>query len=186
MRWNDIDSEVCSVARTLSVVGDRWTLLVLRDCFLGTRRFEEFQKSIGMSRHRLTDRLNKLVENALLEKKQYQNNPPRSEYVLTQKGLDIYPVLVSLTGWGNKWMDDGDGIPLEYHHKGCDHQTQPVLSCDHCGEQLGPRDVRVVPGPGIIEKFKRGERPVYIPKKLVNQYAEKMNISLDDTANKKG
>lgn len=186
MRWNDIDSEVCSVARTLSVVGDRWTLLVLRDCFLGTRRFEEFQKSIGMSRHRLTDRLNKLVENALLEKKPYQNNPPRSEYVLTQKGLDIYPVLVTLTGWGNKWMSDEDGIPLEYHHKGCDHKTQPVLSCDHCGEQLEARDVYVAPGPGIIEKFKRGERPVYIPKKLMNRYSDKMSLKLKKTINKEG
>ncbi len=186
MRWNDIDSEVCSVARTLSVVGDRWTLLVLRDCFLGTRRFDEFQKSIGMSRHRLTERLNKLVENALLEKKLYQNNPPRSEYVLTQKGLDIYPVLVALTGWGNKWMSDEDGIPLEYHHKSCNHQTQPVLSCDHCGEGIDAHSVRVVPGSGLIEKFKRGERPVYVPKKLVNRYAKEMGITIDEVKNQKG
>jgi len=176
MRWNEIDTDVCSVARTLSVVGDRWTLLILRDCFLGIRRFDEFQKSIGLSRHRLTDRLNKLVEHELLEKKQYQDNPPRSEYLLTEKGKDIHPVLVTLTGWGNKWMDDGDGAPLLYHHKACDHETKPVLSCDHCGESIEASNMYVAPGPGILEKLKRGASPGYVPKRLLKVFQEKFNL----------
>jgi len=176
MRWNEIDTDVCSVARTLSVVGDRWTLLILRDCFLGSRRFDEFQKNIGLSRHRLTDRLNKLVEHELLEKKLYQNNPPRSEYLLTEKGKDIHPVLVTLTGWGNKWMDDGDGAPLIYHHKTCDHESKPVVSCDHCGDPIEAGNMRVAPGPGILNKLKRGESPSYIPKRMLKAFQEKFNL----------
>ncbi len=178
MRWNEIDSDVCSVARTLSVIGERWTLLVLRDCFMGSRRFDEFQKNIGLSRHRLSDRLNKLVEHQLLEKKLYQNNPPRSEYLLTEKGIDIYPVILSLVGWGNKWMNDEDGDPMVYHHKGCDHETHPVLSCDHCGDKITARDIIVKPGPGIMKKYKRGQMPAYLPRHLQSRFSDELNENI--------
>ena len=108
----------------------------------------------------------------MLEKVPYQDNPLRYEYVLTQKGLDMHPVLVTLTGWGNKWMADKDGIPLEYHHKNCDHKTQPVLSCDHCGDELKPHDLRTELGPGLTKKFARGEQPVYISKKFEERYSK--------------
>ncbi len=177
MRWNEIESDVCSVARTLSVVGDRWTLLILRDCFLGSRRFDEFQKNIGLSRHRLTDRLNKLVEHELLVKKPYQDNPPRSEYVLTEKGKDIHPILVTLTGWGNKWMSDGDGVPLLYHHKKCEHITQPQLSCNHCGDSIDASNMYVTPGPGILKKLQRGVSPSYVPKRLLKLFKDTLNLN---------
>ena len=104
MRWNDIGGITCSVARTLSVVGDRWTLLILRDAFLRTRRFEDFQAHLGMTRHRLADRLAKLVEHGVFERVRYQERPERYEYRLTEKGRDLYPVIVSLVGWGDRWM----------------------------------------------------------------------------------
>jgi DNA-binding HxlR family transcriptional regulator len=104
MRWTDIDQQLCSVARALSVVGERWTLLILRDAFLGTRRFEQFQHNLGITRHRLSERLSKLVEQGVLVKVPYCDHPPRHEYRLTRKGLGLYPVLMSLARWGDDWM----------------------------------------------------------------------------------
>ncbi len=94
MKWDNIQEFPCSVARALSIVGDRWTLLILRDSFMGTKRFDKFQKQIGLSRHRLTDRLNKLVEHEILRKTPYQEKPVRYEYKLTRKGVELYPVLM--------------------------------------------------------------------------------------------
>ncbi len=107
----------CSVARALSVVGDRWSLLVLRDAFLGIRRFDDFQRDLGTTRHRLADRLKKLVAHGILERVRYQQRPPRFEYRLTEKGRDLYPVIVSLTRWGDRWMAGKAGPPIELIHK---------------------------------------------------------------------
>lgn len=148
MRWNEIDELPCSVARTLSVVGDRWTLLILRNCFLGIRRFDQFQADLKMSRHRLSDRLGKLVSEGVLTKVLYQEKPPRYEYKLTEKGLDLYPVIVSLLNWGDKWMAE-DGAPIELIHEACGHKTRPVMTCGECNEPLNPREMKVVPGPGL-------------------------------------
>jgi DNA-binding HxlR family transcriptional regulator len=148
MRWDEIANENCSIARGLSVVGDRWTLLVLRECFLGVRRFEELQERLGMARHRLSDRLARLVEHGVLRKAQYQQHPPRHEYRLTDKGLDLYPVLLSLVRWGDRWMDQGKGPPVIYRHQGCGHLTTPLLACSECGEALVARQVTPMVGPG--------------------------------------
>src|SRR5262245_9027633 len=101
MRWREIGGMTCSVARALSIVGDRWTLLILRDAFLRTRRFEDFQASLNLTRHRLADRLRKLVDAGVLERVRYQERPSRYEYRLTEKGRDLYPVIVSLVRWGD-------------------------------------------------------------------------------------
>lgn len=101
MRWRDIAKEPCSVARTLAVVGDRWTPLVLRETFLRTRRFDDFQARLGLTRHLLADRLGKLVEDRILERVPYQERPQRFEYRLTEKGRDLYPVIVALMAWGD-------------------------------------------------------------------------------------
>ena len=101
----------CSVARTLSIIGDRWTLLVLRDAFLRTRRFEDFQRQLGVTRHLLADRLRKLVAAGILEKVRYQEKPTRYEYRLTEKGLELHPVIVSMLRWGDRWMADEHGPP---------------------------------------------------------------------------
>jgi DNA-binding HxlR family transcriptional regulator len=149
MRWRDIGDESCSIARTLSVVGDRWTMLVLREAFLRTRRFEDFQARLGATRHVLADRLQKLVANGILERVQYQQRPPRFEYKLTEKGRDLYPVIVALLGWGDRWMADESGPPIELVHRACGHQMVPVPTCPHCGEQIGARDVSARPGAGL-------------------------------------
>ncbi|MFZ5724048.1 MAG: winged helix-turn-helix transcriptional regulator [Pseudomonadota bacterium] len=149
MKWQDVGGLGCSVARTLGVIGDRWTMLVVRNAFLGIRRFDDFQQSLGVTRHILADRLNRLVDAGVLKKVAYQDKPPRYEYRLTEQGRDLYPVLLSLTAWGDKWLDEGKGAPVEYHHKSCGRKTVPVLACSECGETLDPREVMPMPGPGL-------------------------------------
>lgn len=151
MRWDDIDLQVCSVARALSVVGERWTLLILRDAFLGTRRFDKFQASLGITRHRLSERLGKLVDQGVLTRVQYSEKPPRYEYRLTRKGLALYPVLVTLGRWGDEWMEQGDGAPVEYFHQSCGRKTKAVLTCSECGEVLRPQHVTPMVGPALAK-----------------------------------
>jgi DNA-binding HxlR family transcriptional regulator len=147
MRWDEIGGVPCSVARTLSVIGDRWTLLVLRDAFLRTRRFEDFQRQLGVTRHLLADRLKKLVAAGILEKVRYQEKPARYEYRLTEKGRDLHPVILALLGWGDRWMTDATGPPLALVHKACGHRMRPTFTCPDCGEPIGPRDVTAEIGP---------------------------------------
>jgi DNA-binding HxlR family transcriptional regulator len=141
MRWDEISGMPCSVARSLSVIGDRWTLLVLRDAFLRTRRFEDFQRQLGVTRHLLADRLKKLVGEGILEKVRYQEKPVRYEYRLTAKGRDLYPVIVALLRWGDRWMSGEAGPPVVLVHKSCGHRMHPALVCPDCGEPIGPGDV---------------------------------------------
>jgi DNA-binding HxlR family transcriptional regulator len=148
MRWADVGDLTCSVARSLSVVGDRWTLLVLRDAFLGVRRFEDF-RAVGLTRHRLADRLKKLVAAGVLERVRYRERPPRFEYRLTEKGRDLYPVIVSLVRWGDRWMAGEAGPPVELIHRGCGHVVTPVLSCPDCAEPVTARDMRAQAGPAL-------------------------------------
>ncbi len=150
MRWDYLDQEACSVARTLSVVGDRWTLLVLRECFLGTRRFEAFEARLGIARHVLADRLKKLNEAGVLDKVAYQDRPRREEYRLSERGRDLYPVMVTLAQWGDKHMAGPEGVPLLRIHDSCGHNTVGKLVCSDCGEPLNARDVHVLPGPGAV------------------------------------
>jgi DNA-binding HxlR family transcriptional regulator len=145
MRWRDVGKLDCTIARTLSVIGDRWTLLVLRDAFLGTRRFDAFQASLGITRHRLADRLRKLVEHGVLRRERYQASPPRFEYRLTEKGHDLYGVIVTIAGWGDKHMAGTKGPPVERVHRGCGHVTALRLTCDHCGDVVTARDMTARP-----------------------------------------
>ncbi len=149
MRWRDIGDMTCSVARALSVVGDRWTLLILRESFLRTRRFEDFQAHLGTTRHRLADRLAKLVEHGILERVRYQERPERFEYRLTEKGRDLYPVIVSLVAWGDRWMAGAEGPPIELVHRGCGHLMTPSLACPDCGGAITARDVQAQLGPAL-------------------------------------
>ena len=144
MRWQEIGDIDCSVARSLSVVGDRWTLLILRDCFLGRRRFDDFLASLDVSPHLLSTRLGKLVEAGILERTPYCERPVRCDYRLSEKGRDLYPVIASLVRWGDRWMAGDDGPPVELVHESCGHATTPLLACSECGETIEPRDVRAV------------------------------------------
>ncbi len=131
------------MARALSVVGDRWTMLVLREAFLRTRRFEDFQARTGAPRAVLTERLRALVDDGVLQRVQYSEHAERYEYRLTDKGLDLYPVLASLMRWGDKWMNGTDEPPVELRHRGCGAVMMPELACPECGEWVGARDVEV-------------------------------------------
>src|SRR5262245_54814106 len=144
MRWRDVGDLTCSVARSLSVVGDRWTLLVLRDAFLGARRFEQFG-AVGLTRHRLADRLKRLVAAGVMDRVRYQDRPPRFEYRLTEKGRDLYPIIVSMTRWGDRWMAGDDGPPIELEHRRCAHIVAPVLVCPHSPAPVTARDSRAPP-----------------------------------------
>lgn len=109
MKWQEVGETPCSMARSLAILGDRWTLLILRNCFLGMRRFDEFQASLGVTRQVLADRLSRLVEAGALKKVPYQERPPRYEYRLTEMGHDLHPVLLALANWGDRWLDEGRG-----------------------------------------------------------------------------
>jgi DNA-binding HxlR family transcriptional regulator len=147
MRWNQIDTMTCSVARTLSVVGDRWTMLIIRDAFLGIRRFDEMQRDLRLTPHRLSDRLRKLVHEGILKRAQYQEHPRRFEYRLTEKGIDLYPLIVAMIEWGDRWMAGSAGVPVELVHRPCGHSIKPQLVCPRCSSKITPREMSVRPGP---------------------------------------
>ncbi len=136
------------MARTVAVIGDRWTLLILRDCFLRVRRFEDFQARLGLSRAILADRLDKLVQNDVLSRVAYREKPVRHEYKLTPKGLALHPVIMAMVHWGDEQLAGDKGRPLLHRHVGCGQLFDPVMACSECGEAVAPRDVRVLPGPG--------------------------------------
>jgi DNA-binding HxlR family transcriptional regulator len=158
MRWKELSEERCSVARTVAVIGDRWTLLILRDCFLGVRRFDAFEERLGITRHVLADRLKKLVVHGVLKKVPYQQAPVRYEYRLTQAGLDMYPVLTCLRHWGDRYAAGRGGPPLLFRHRDCGHMFDPVLTCSGCGEPIDPHAVDVLPGPGASGPQRRATR----------------------------
>jgi DNA-binding HxlR family transcriptional regulator len=150
--YNTYDGQTCSVARTLEIVGERWTLLILRDAFLGVRRFDDFQRSLGVARNVLNTRLQRLVEAGLLERRRYQERPPRHEYRLTPMGRDLWPALVALMQWGDQHLAGEHGAPLVVAHKGCGGTVDDRRRCTTCGEALALDDVEVVPGPGATER----------------------------------
>jgi DNA-binding HxlR family transcriptional regulator len=145
-------NESCSVARTLEIIGERWTMLVLREAFFRVRRFEEFQRNTGAARNILSDRLRRLVEHGILERRQYQDHPPRFEYRLTERGVDLYPVLISLMRWGDKHVPGESGPPVVLEHLTCGKPTTPTMTCSECGEPVLARDMRPLPGPGAIAR----------------------------------
>ncbi|MEM7358173.1 MAG: helix-turn-helix domain-containing protein [Pseudomonadota bacterium] len=157
MRWQDTNTQTCSITRSLSIFGDRWTLLVIRQIFMRIRRFSEIQASLGISKHRLSDRLTRLVEEDVLYKDAYDQAGNRFEYKLTEKGLDLYPIIVALAGWGDKWLADDDGVPIEYIHKDCGENANAKVCCNHCKEEITANNTYVVPGPGILKKLARNE-----------------------------
>jgi len=144
MRRTSFADMNCSVARTLEVVGEWWTMLVMREAFSGVRRFDEFQGRLGIARNVLAARLQRLVDFGILERRLYQERPERYEYRLTEKGFDLYPVLLSLMRWGDRWTAGPEGPPVRLVHQNCGHEATSVLSCSECGEELKPREVRAL------------------------------------------
>jgi DNA-binding HxlR family transcriptional regulator len=157
MRWDSLERENCSMARALAVVGDRWTMLILRDAFLRVRRFDDFQKSLGIARRVLAERLAHLVEQGVLERVTYQERPVRYEYKLTQKGLDLYPAVLALVHWGDAHYAGKKGPPVLHKHLSCGHDFRSVLACSECGEQVNPKQVAARPGPGASKRKSAAE-----------------------------
>jgi DNA-binding HxlR family transcriptional regulator len=148
MLKNDYEDQNCSIARALELVGERWTILVLRDVFLGRRRFDQIQQSLGVARNVLAARLDRLVAEGILEKVPYQERPLRHEYRLTPKGVDLWPVTVELLRWGDRYAAPDAGPPIVLRHKGCGGELGEGRVCMRCGDRLQASDVRAEPGPG--------------------------------------
>jgi DNA-binding HxlR family transcriptional regulator len=150
MRHSGLQQQNCSIARTVAVLGERWTLVILREAFNRRRRFDDIQRDLGIARNILADRLQTLVSEGILERCAYQQRPERFEYRLTDKGRDLYPVLIALMQWGDRYTAGEAGPPVELIHEPCGEHTHPRLVCDHCGEPIDPRDIRPQPGPGLL------------------------------------
>jgi DNA-binding HxlR family transcriptional regulator len=148
----------CSVAQCLEVVGEWWSMLIVRDAFLGVSRFDDYQERLGISRNILNQRLNHLVESGVLAKVPYSEHPLRYDYRLTDKGRDLWPVLTAMRQWGDAYAAP-NGPPLQVIHKGCGKISEAVPTCSACGEPLGPRDVVATPGPGAVEPLTGLVRP---------------------------
>ena len=148
-RTADYSRERCSIAGALEVVGDPWTLLILRDAFRGARRFEQWQEGLGVARNVLAARLKTLVGFGLLEAKQYSERPPRQEYVLTEKGRDLAPVLLTLAAWGDKHIYSPDAAPTHFQHIACGHRFTPQLACAACGEAVTVGGLALLESPPV-------------------------------------
>jgi DNA-binding HxlR family transcriptional regulator len=138
----------CSIAGTLEVIGDRWSILILRDAFRGVRRFDDLQRDLGIARNVLADRLGKLVEHGVMERRLYQTRPERFEYRLTPKGVDLSPALVALMRWGDKHLCGQTGPPLELVHEACGEALDQRFVCWQCDTTVTPTEIRSRPGPG--------------------------------------
>ena len=154
MTWLDMSTENCSIQRTLGVIGEKWTLLLIRDAANGVHRFDDFRRHVGLSEAVLADRLRTLVEHGIFETREYQaeGQRKRREYRLTTKGWDLYPVLVALMQWGDMYLADAAGPARVVEHvqhegKPCGHPVEVVVRCTHDGDVVGPRDTRAVNGP---------------------------------------
>lgn len=157
MSRTDTSGWPCTIARSADVLGDGWTLLIIRQACLGNRRFEEFQTALGIGRNILTTHLNRLVDEGMLAKVPYQERPLRHEYRLTEKGRDVFPILAAMAAWGDKWLTGPEGTPLVFHHTACDHDMHAEVVCSECGEAIDVRRMQARRGPGHPEFTPAGE-----------------------------
>ncbi|HEX3788887.1 MAG TPA: helix-turn-helix domain-containing protein [Pseudonocardiaceae bacterium] len=144
-RFGDL---ACSIARTLDVIGEPWSPLILRDIYVGINRFEQIQQELDISRKVLTERLKWLVENEVLQRHAYSERPPRYEYRLTAKGLELCDLLLVMVRWGDRWTAGEAGPPVLYRHHACGQVSHVELRCSVCAEPMRATDVDVLPGPG--------------------------------------
>lgn len=148
MPYRPFEGQNCSIASTLAVVGERWTLLVMREVLLGRRRFADIKRGTGIASNILSDRLDTLVEHGLLERRLYSEQPESYEYRATERGRDLNPVLVALMQWGDRHVAGEKGPPRVVVHTACGHDADPRLTCAHCEREIEPAELRVRPGPG--------------------------------------
>ncbi|HET9137771.1 helix-turn-helix domain-containing protein [Actinophytocola sp.] len=148
MQRTDFGAMRCSIARTLDVIGEPWSPLILRDVYAGLTRFEAIQQDLGISRKVLTERLKWLVEQGVLDRREYSQRPVRCEYVLTAKGTELCDLLLVMVRWGDRWTAGEAGPPVLYRHHACGRISQVDLRCATCGEPMHATDIDLLPGPG--------------------------------------
>jgi DNA-binding HxlR family transcriptional regulator len=150
MRHDDLLAANCAIARTGAVLGERWVIAIIRAAYFRAHTFEDYQRATGIARNILADRLGRLVDFGILERRTYALGEKRtlSEYRLTEAGLDLYPVIAAILAWGEKHTGLVHGAPTELVHRTCGEVTHALVVCDRCGEPLDPHDVDVRPGPG--------------------------------------
>jgi DNA-binding HxlR family transcriptional regulator len=141
------EQEHCSIAASLEILGDRWTLLILREACRGATRFADFQSRLGVARTVLSDRLTRLTADGVFERRRYQEQPDRYEYVLTDRGRDVWPILNALMVWGDRHVMGGQA-PVRIHHRGCGGHIDDRRRCEACGRDVGVTEIERVPGPG--------------------------------------
>jgi DNA-binding HxlR family transcriptional regulator len=159
MLRNDYSSQTCSIAGALEVVGERWSLLIVREVLLGVRRFDELQRDLGIARNVLQTRLTRLTQEGVLERRIYQERPPRYEYLLTEKGLELWPTIVALMNWGDRYATPEGGPPVLLEHRGCGGAIDDHRICTVCGERVSVRQALAVPGPGARPEHPLRRRP---------------------------
>jgi len=143
------ENEVCSIARALEVVGERWSLLIIRNAlFAGSTRYSDFQRSLGIASNILTSRLDGFVDAGIMRRRRYSDEPELYEYLLTPKGRDFAPALIALTEWGNRWAAP-EGAPILYSHTVCGSAVSHEVLCARCGRVDDPAEVQARPGPGM-------------------------------------
>ena len=158
MLGNTYDTQVCSIARALEAVGERWSLLIVRDAlFARVTRFSDFQHNLGLATNVLKTRLDSLIAAGIMERRRYSERPEHYEYLLTEKGRDLAPALIALTAWGDRWSSP-NGPPILYTHSACGGSIQPELACSNCGAIEGS-EVTVRPGPGMTADYLANRRP---------------------------
>lgn len=142
----------CCLARGLEIIGDWWSPLIVRDLYLGVRRFDDLVEDLGISRNLLTRRLKFLVKKGVVERRAYRRAPIRYEYRLTETGRDLVPAVLALTAWGERWARPKEGSPVLFRHQSCGRVFQPLVSCSACGGPIRAEEVTVVGGPGGAAK----------------------------------
>jgi DNA-binding HxlR family transcriptional regulator len=173
-----IMTEACSVRRTVNIIGDGWSFMILRECYFGVRRFQDFQEILGIPRGTLTVRLNTLVTENILKKETSDQNKKRLVYRLTKQGLDLYKVMIALMSYGDKWIEDSPKKPLKLTHKTCNHESHPFVGCPHCRQEIYASDVTYKHGPGFgLEpaftgpKLRKSTDPLLIEKRRPSSVA---------------
>ena len=147
MQRTQFGEMACSIARTADVIGEPWSPLIVRNIYIGMTRFDQLQQSLGISRKVLAERLRSLTGNGVLERREYWSKPPRYEYVLTVKGLELFEVLMVMVRWGDKWLA-GEAPPVLYRHHACGQISHVELHCSGCGKPMSATGIDVLPGPG--------------------------------------
>ena len=137
----EMGNRICSVARTIEVIGDRWMFLIIREAFFGIKTYENFQRNLGIATNILSDRLKTLVQNDIFKRIKNPDDGRRFVYKLTEKGLDLYSIVLAIMNWGDRWLAGGEEPPLVLYHENCGHRLEPIMKCAHCGESIQARHI---------------------------------------------